>query len=229
MHPWCTGCNLCMWEVSLTNAHSPWCPGWCPSGWGSLPAGSCHSWALPARYDDWVCRYPFPIYCKGCINVPLAQNTFLFSLLSSGVYQCISCTRSLSSFSFLSLGVYQGVFLLSGYAYTQVSPLLGKKVLYHCNVLKISQILSQILSKYHWKIVQKSSLDSFTSDTMLNDEIKSNILSSLYLQFIDTQGSKYMMIMMWSVQVLNQKMNKVYIYKSYNVSHLTIAKSHNAQ
>ena len=40
---------------------------------------------------------------------------------------------------------------------------------------------------------------------MLNDEIKSNILSSLYLQFIDTQGSKYMMIMMWSVQVLQSK------------------------
>ena len=39
MHPWCTGCFLCVWEVSLTDARSPWCPGWCPSGWGSLPAG----------------------------------------------------------------------------------------------------------------------------------------------------------------------------------------------
>ena len=37
-------------------------------------------------------------------------------------------------------------------------------------------------------------LDSFTSDIMIKDQIKSNILSNLYLQFIDTQGSKYMMI-----------------------------------
>ena len=71
-------------------------------------------------------------------------------------------------------------------------------------------------------------LDSFTSDTMLNDQIKSNILSSLYLQSIDTQGSKYMM-MVCTVQFTNHEMKKVYIYKSHNVSHLTIAKSHNAQ
>ena len=38
---------------------------------------------------------------------------------------------------------------------------------------------------------------------LLNDEIKSNILSNLYLQFIDTLGSKYMMIC--TVQVLNQE------------------------
>ena len=30
-------------------------------------------------------------------------------------------------------------FLLPGYAYTQVFPLLEKKALYHCNVLKIGQ------------------------------------------------------------------------------------------
>ena len=45
---------------------------------------------------------------------------------------------------------------------------------------------------------------------MLKDQIKSYILSSLYLQFIDTLGSKYMM-MMCTVQVLNQEMNMVYI------------------
>ena len=38
MHPWCIGCIPCVREVSLTDARSPWCPGWCPSGWGSLPA-----------------------------------------------------------------------------------------------------------------------------------------------------------------------------------------------
>ena len=39
-------------------------------------------------------------------------------------------------------------------------------------------------------------LDSFTADTMLNDEVK-----YLYLQFIDTQGSKY--IVMCTVQDTN--------------------------
>ena len=68
-------------------------------------------------------------------------------------------------------------------------------------------ITCQKLSKYHWKIVHKSSLDSFTSDTMinneveyLNDEIKPYILSSLYLQFIDTLGSKYMLMMQVTIQ-----------------------------
>ena len=37
----------------------------------------------------------------------------------------------------------------------------------------------------------------------------------LYLQFIDTQGSEYMMIMMWSVQVTNQEWGWL-IYRCYN-------------
>ena len=86
--------------------------------------------------------------------------------------------------------------------YPGISPLRKKSLDSHeivDNVLKIGQILF----KYHLKIVHKSSLDSFTSDTMLNDEIKSYICPGLYLQFIDTQGSKY--IVMCTVQVTNQE------------------------
>ena len=46
---------------------------------------------------------------------------------------------------------------------------------------------------------------------MLNDQIKSYILSSLYLQFIDTQGSKYMMIMMCISASTKSRMKMVYI------------------
>ena len=67
------------------------------------------------------------------------------------------------------------------------------------------------MSKYDLKIVHKSSLDSFTSDTMLKDQIKSYILSSLYLQFIDTQGSKYMMMMQVISASTKSRMNMVYI------------------
>ena len=49
---------------------------------------------------------------------------------------------------------------------------------------------------------------------LLNDEVKLYILSSLYLQLIDTQGSKYMM-MMCIVQVLNQEWIW-FIYRCYN-------------
>ena len=35
---------------------------------------------------------------------------------------------------------------------------------------------------------------------VLNDEIKSYILSSLYLQFIDTLGSKYMLMVQVTIQ-----------------------------
>ena len=41
-------------------------------------------------------------------------------------------------------------------------------------------------------------LDSFISDTMLKDQVE--YLYFLYLQFIDTQGSEYMM-MLCTVQV----------------------------
>ena len=51
-------------------------------------------------------------------------------------------------------------------------------------------------------------------DIILNDVIKSYVLSSLYLQFIDTQGSKYMM-MICTVQVLNQEW-RWFIYRCYN-------------
>ena len=63
------------------------------------------------------------------------------------------------------------VFLLPGYPYTQVSPLLGKKALYHCNVLKIGQKLSINHLKIVHNLLEKM-LDSFTSDTMLKDQVE---------------------------------------------------------
>ena len=44
---------------------------------------------------------------------------------------------------------------------------------------------------------------------LLKDQIKSYICPILYLQFIDTQGSKY--IVMRTVQVTNQEMKMAYI------------------
>ena len=67
-------------------------------------------------------------------------------------------------------------------------------------------------------------LDSFTSDTMLKDQveylmIKSNIfLSSLYLQFIDTLGSKYMLMMQDTI-----------LEWRWLIYRMTIAALHNSQ
>ena len=69
-------------------------------------------------------------------------------------------------------------------------------------------------------------LDSFTSDTMLKDQVVI-LFIILYLQFIDTQGSKYMM-MMCTLQVTKSRMKIVYI-QGDNVSHLTTDKGYNTQ
>ena len=62
--------------VSLTDAHSPWCPGWCPSGWGlCLPVGSC----LPTGWGSLlVCHMIGPCLPTVCLGLACP---ILFSLL----------------------------------------------------------------------------------------------------------------------------------------------------
>ena len=143
LHPLWTGCSLCVQEVSLTNARSPWCSGWRPRGWGSLPAGwgLCFPLTGPCRppYDlrvpywgSLLARRVLPARRVGSL---LAPYSFPFAVRD--VYRCAACTRcnwvlpvprSLLLFSLLSLGVYRDVFLLSGYVYTQgISPFWKKK------------------------------------------------------------------------------------------------------
>ena len=115
----------------------------CPRGWGSLPVGSC----LPAGWGSLL----VPWLGLAARHMWLYRAGTLFPFAVRDMYRCATCTRSgsclysdLSPFttrlyiSLLSLGVYRGVFLLSGYAYTQgISP-LGKKRL--CTTVKIGRI-----------------------------------------------------------------------------------------
>ena len=121
-------------EVSLTDAHSPWCPGWCPSGWGSLLA----CWVLSAhRVRVSAClSYDWALSAH-CMFGPCMPHT-LFPFAVRVISQCTICTRSFSfyhkvvSLSSFPLSSHQeciNVFLLPRYAYTQVSPLQGKRKL----------------------------------------------------------------------------------------------------
>ena len=124
-------------------ARSPWCPGWCPNGWGSLPAhqvlplpgeghclpiGAC----LPtAGWGSLLVGYCLPIVChKGYIACPpypftrsqgSMPDTQIFLLFLS------FCHRSCMSLYYL---------LWLGIAYTQVSLSSSDKVLY-CKTVQI--------------------------------------------------------------------------------------------
>ena len=65
-------------------------------------------------------------------------------------------------------------------------------------------------------------LDSFTSDTMLKDEV---YILYLYLQFIDTAVSIYMMLDVFTTRY-KLGMRMVYIQMLYSV---TLATIHNSQ
>ena len=143
MHPWRTGCNLCVWEVSLTNARSPWWPvgalageGLCPPGEGlCLLVGPC----LPAVW--WLgLALPIPFVSFTVRVMPLAHKHFLFSLLLSGVYQCIS--------------------LLPGYTYTHtVSRYLPSKEKKLLNSLEIVHNLLKLVQNV-LKIGRKLSINA---------------------------------------------------------------------
>ena len=157
-----------MREVSLTDARSPWCPGWRPRGWGSLPAGmgsllapltgpcrppydlrvpgSC----LPAGWGLLLAPYSFPFAVRVMpicrlyywynwvlpVLFPFCRKGYADLSLVLLIWLGLACTQislplpqGCISFSLLSLGVYRGVFLLPGYAYTQgISPLWKKKL-----------------------------------------------------------------------------------------------------
>ena len=188
MHPWCTGCFPCVWEVSLTDACSPWHVGWCPSRWGSLPAGwgsvlvryclpiiclgLAHLGLLYPLYHKGYADTLFPFYCKGYIITMclLAPNLFPFT---TGLYLdecCVShFARSVPNLPSKEKKLWTHLKLSIN---AQTCPKCSEKV------LKIGWIFVQISLKNCPQFVGQKMLDSFTSDTMLKDQVE-----YLYLYF----------------------------------------------
>ena len=141
-----------------------------PAGWGlCLLVGSC----LPGMMTGYASTlFPF--------TVRVVSRCAACAIDITGSCLCPDLSPFLSPFatglylSLLSLGVYQGVFLaldlfplfsfcqectnvflcylgMPVHTVPRYLPFWEKKALYHCNVLKIGQILS----KYHLKIVHK--------------------------------------------------------------------------
>ena len=134
--------------------------------WGSLLA--CQ--VLPARYDDWyvtlvgegLCPPCWSCHCQVRVSacslglacpvwwLGISVPFFLFAVRVNILMCCLHKHFPLSPFlSPFTRSVSMYFLALSGYAYTQVSPLLEKKALYHCNVLKIGRLCHILLETVH--------------------------------------------------------------------------------
>ena len=153
MHPWCTGCFPCVWEVSLTDACSPWhvlvgalageglCLHWvrvsaCLLGQGFyLPIGPGSSACLLglACPPSLACP-PGEGLCLPVIYLCLSCPDTLFPFYCKGYISMCHMHQSLSLYyrvvsrwmlyvSHFARSVPRCISLLPGYAYTQVSPL----------------------------------------------------------------------------------------------------------
>ena len=149
---------LCMWEVSLTTAHTPWLS-WLVSHWlrvSACPSGlACPSGHVCLPYDDCVCQYPFPFYHKGYNNVLLVPDLlpFYHRVVSLSFYHraVCQCTNVLGFASTqISLPLPQGCMLMYCcisaiwvFLYYRYLPSWGKKSpVTVWNALKIGRKLS---------------------------------------------------------------------------------------